>query len=109
MGISGAIITNAISFVTLKDNLGYSLSVELSNSAVLTVEGVGAIAYFRGDVSGDGGLNQDDFVLAMKLAVGQRPTSAQEFMAGDLNGNGVIDKDDAHLILRLIHGQKVNP
>jgi hypothetical protein len=64
---------------------------------------------FPGDVNGDGIVSQPDFVLAMKLAVGQRPATPCEIAAGDMNGNGEIDKDDAHLILRMIHGKDPNP
>ena len=106
---AGVAVTNTVSFATLRDTFGNPVAVDISDRAILTVEAAGVIAYFRGDVTGDGVLNQADFVLAMQLAVGQRPATPQELMAGDLNGNGVIDKDDAHLILRMIHGQAVNP
>ncbi len=81
------------------------MSSSATDTAVFTV----ANAYFPGDVNGDGVLSQADFVLAMKLAVGQRPATPEEIAAGDMNGNGVIDKDDAHMILRLIHSQSPNP
>jgi hypothetical protein len=107
--VAGAAVTNTISFASLRDTAGSPVTVDISDRAVLTIEGVGTIVYFRGDINGDGILSQDDFVLAMQLAVGQRPATPKELMAGDLNGNGAIDKDDAHLVLRMIHGQKVNP
>jgi hypothetical protein len=101
----GTKTTNTLSQVTLRDAFGNPLPVDATDIAVMTV----ANAYFPGDVNGDGMVSQPDFVLAMKLAVGQRPATPDEIAAGDMNGNGEIDKDDAHLILRMIHGQKPNP
>lgn len=97
--------TNSFSHVTLRNASGTVLAVDSSDTAVFTVAGT----YFPGDVNGDGVLSQPDFVLAMKLAVGQRLPTASELAAGDLNGNGVIDKDDAHLILRMIKDKDPNP
>ena len=97
--------TNIFSHVTLHDLTGAPVAVDYSDTAIFTA----SLNYFPGDVNGDGVLNQQDFVLAMKLAVGQRPATAKEVAAGDLNGNGVIDKDDAHLILRMVHDKHPNP
>lgn len=101
----GTKTTNTFSQVTLKDAFGNTLPVDATDIAVMTV----ANACFPGDVNGDGIVSQPDFVLAMKLAVGQRPATPCEIAAGDMNGNGIIDKDDAHLILRMIHGKDPNP
>ncbi|MBA4388247.1 MAG: hypothetical protein C0404_09715 [Verrucomicrobia bacterium] len=107
--LAGSRVTNVVSYAYMRDSLGRSVTVSVPTNAILTVQAPGSRAYFRGDISGDGILDQADFTLAMKLAVGQRPATADELSAGDLNGNGKIDKDDAHLILRLVHGQNVNP
>ena len=101
----GAKATNYFPSVTMRNSAGNLVAVDATDTAVFTA----ANAYFPGDVNGDGVISQADFVLAMKLAVGQRDATAQEVAAGDLNGNGVIDKDDAHLILRIIQGKAVNP
>jgi hypothetical protein len=101
----GARDTNSFTSVTLRDALGNPVAVNATDTAVFTV----ANNYFPGDVNGDGAPDQADFVLAMKLAVGQRPATPSEIAAGDLNGNGVVDKDDAHMILRMIHGEHPNP
>jgi hypothetical protein len=101
----GAKATNAFTYVGMRDALGNPIAVNATDTAVFTV----AAGYFPGDANGDGVLSQDDFTLAMKLAVGQRPATPEEIAAIDLNGNGVVDKDDAHMILRMIHGQKPNP
>ena len=103
--VYGTKATNEFSGVTLMDASGNALPVDATDTAVLTV----AATYFPGDVNGDGVLDMEDFTLAMKLAVGQRPATANEIIAGDMNGNGAIDKNDAHLILRMIKDLKPNP
>jgi hypothetical protein len=101
----GSSTTNTFTAVSLQDESGNVLPVDATDIAVMTV----ANTYFPGDVNGDGQLSQQDFVLAMKLAVGQRQPTEAEIAAGDLNGNGVLDKDDAHMILRAIKDLKHNP
>ena len=103
--VLGTQTTNTFAQVTLKDAFGNTMAVDATDIAVMTV----ANTCFPGDVNRDGVVSQPDFVLAMKLAVGQRPATECEIAAGDMNGNGEIDKDDAHLILRMIHGKEPNP
>lgn len=101
----GTKATNSFTSVTLQNGAGNVIAVNATDKAVFTA----ANAYYPGDVNGDGVVSQQDFVLAMKLAVGQRDATPEEVAAGDLNGNGFIDKDDAHLILRIVHGKEPNP
>lgn len=101
----GTKATNSFTSVTLQNGAGNVIAVNATDKAVFTA----ANAYFPGDVNGDGVVSQADFVVAMKLAVGQRDATSEEVAAGDLNGNGFIDKDDAHLILRIVHGKEPNP
>lgn len=101
----GTQTTNTFSQVTLRDASGNIMAVDTTDIAVMKV----ANSYFPGDVNGDGIVSQADFVLAMKLAVGQRPATPNEIAAGDMNGNGEIDKDDAHFVLRMVKGKEPNP
>jgi hypothetical protein len=101
----GTQTTNTFAQVTLQDGAGNPLPVDATDIAVMTVSN----SYFPGDANGDGILSMDDFTLAMKLAVGQRPATPSEIAACDMNGNGIVDKDDAHLILRMVKGKDPNP
>jgi hypothetical protein len=101
----GAKTTNVITLATFKDSSGRDMQVEIGAGGVLTV---GAV-YGRGDVTGDGAVDWADLDLAIKLAAGTRPPTADELKAADLNGNDKLDHGDAHLILRLIGNKGVNP
>ncbi|MBN1676799.1 MAG: Ig-like domain-containing protein, partial [Kiritimatiellae bacterium] len=102
----GAVQTNSFSRVTLYDQAGTPLSVDYTDTALLTVSN----CWFLGDVNGDGTVDvSGDFTLAMKLAVGQREPTALELAAGDIDGDAAITKADATLIHRLALGLPLNP
>ena len=50
----------------------------------------------------------EDFTLAMKIAVGQFEPTADQLLAGDIDGDGKITKTDATLIHRIAKGESVN-
>jgi len=53
-----------------------------------------------GDLNGDGLVQSVDALLALRLAVGLDPLSANALIHGDMNGDGKITSADALLILR---------
>ena len=102
---NGTKTTNTFTMAVMKDTAGNPLTVDITDQSVLTIQA----AFIRGDITGDGIVNMDDFHACMDMAIGKITPNANQIKAGDLNGNGKLDKDDAHLILRLIQDLKINP
>ena len=58
-----------------------------------------------GDVNGDGTINTEDALIALRYALGITSSIPDDwFYRGDVDGNGVIDTTDALLILRYALG-----
>ena len=53
-----------------------------------------------GDVNGDGKVNTEDALLALKAAVGITKLSEAQTLAGDVSGDGRVTTEDALLILK---------
>ncbi|MBN1676797.1 MAG: Ig-like domain-containing protein [Kiritimatiellae bacterium] len=103
---SGAQRTHTFLSATLYDLFGAALSVDATDTALLTVSN----NYFFGDIDGDGSLSEvGDYELAMELAAGQRAPSGLELIAGDIDGDGTVSERDATLIKRLALGMEINP
>jgi len=91
--------------VTFRDFNQQTLPVDFTDTATFTV----ASTYLRGDLTGDGVVDDDDVAMALMIAVGMITPTSNQLIAGDLNGDGVIDSADITLISRLIKGLPVNP
>lgn len=104
--VLGTKTTNTIVLAILQDSGGIPMAVDHSDVSALTV----AIAYFLGDVSGDGVLDMDDHHHLMGLLKkNSLPPTPEELYAGDLNGNGELDHGDIPLLNRLIQGLSIYP
>lgn len=53
----------------------------------------------RGDVNGDGSVNEHDVIVILEVAQGYRTATPDE-LAADPNANGVLAIDDAIRVLR---------
>jgi len=91
--------------VTFRDFNQQTLPVDFTDTATFTV----ASTYLRGDLTGDGVVDDDDVAMALMIDVGMIIPTPDQLIAGDLNGDGVIDSADITLISRLIKGLPVNP
>jgi hypothetical protein len=100
---AGLILSNSFSSAMLFGEHGAVLSVDASDIAEITV---GSAAYYRGDLNGDGFVDQGDHHhLMWLLQKNTRDPNLEEISAGDLNGNGMLDHRDISLLMRLINDQ----
>ncbi|MBR2876595.1 MAG: dockerin type I repeat-containing protein [Clostridia bacterium] len=70
------------------------------SSSALSVQGL------RGDINGDGAVNENDAIKALRIAAGIESSSIPEevFLLCDINGDGYISVFDARQILRAVAG-----
>jgi len=61
----------------------------------------------KGDVNGDGHIRSDDAILALRMSVGLRTPTPEEFCRADINNNGRIDSADSILIIRKASGLEI--
>lgn len=69
-----------------------------------TINGSLATDSPRGDLNGDGTVDEADVIAILEVAQGYRTATPQE-LAADPNGNGVLGVDDAIRVLRGMHSR----
>jgi len=91
-------------FYTCED-LFNPVPVDLNDVGVFTV----GCSFMMGDLDGDCDVDDDDFTIALDIAVGNIEPTEEQFNAGDINGDGRINSADAALIKRIIEGLPLAP
>lgn len=75
------------------------LSLELSGGGY-ALEAVFALSVIGGDINGDGIVNSEDALIAMRFAMGLIELEPEQIEIADMNHDGTVDRQDALLILR---------
>jgi len=98
-------LRGAKGLLTLSDNQIWCADLDGNGLTEADAEGILRIAMgliTKGDVNGDGVVDETDVELAMRMAMGLEPDIAPEYYwAADLNNNG-LDMTDALAIARIV-------
>jgi hypothetical protein len=78
----------------------FGIGVQTSNQ-LRTIQGSAATEAPRGDVTGDGNVDERDAAVILEIAQGYRKATPAE-LAADPNSNGQLTVDDAIRVLRSI-------
>ena len=91
--------------VKLYTDDGAALPVDASDTGTVCVSENCAL----GDLNGDGVVDGDDTVKALKAAAGLIVPNICDLQAGDPNGDRLIDCADAAMVSRMAEGLSINP
>ena len=94
---------NGGGFITVKPKNGVFVPPATASDK-LRYAGISFADYIPGDVNGDGTVDTEDALLALRCALGLITLDPDEFRRADIDRNGVIDTEDALRILRAALG-----
>ena len=103
--LNGAACDISFGTVVLKDTEGNPVLVDAGDKGQIVIAG----GEIRGDLDGNGTVDDADAKAALEIAVGGQTAGEASFQIGDLNGDGVIDSADATMVMRMGRGDFVNP